>query len=398
MIFYLGGHVFHFACVNRLISIDKENSECPQCRNSILIKPRKLFFKRADPEKCVEVPSPYEVAMEESVTRNLHLPVEVVHNNNNNELTSLIEHYEDRLQDLTIQLENYSQLETDLEARIIQLRQTTIQLNNLRVQLDERNMIMNELLKRKIFFEKENENLKIKLEVSTDELRIFRDTKLAIEVQRIVTEIGTLQLESYYRDLLADSSISKNDVIKLLKGMHTKFKDSEQIANSLRNQLKIFEIDKERMQREERERKRRKKEKEIVFQDKTDVFVIPKQLKQTNNENFNFDDPEIDLLLACLNENKIINTTDDKSKNIIDLESEDHDINQHFNTSENHKNPFSKSKTIPLNSKMVPSILPKGFKMLKSSNRNSSELISNGTGGIGGKITFTGGEAIFKKL
>ena len=374
MIFYLGGHVFHFACVNRLISIEKENSECPQCRNSILIKPRKLFFKRADPDKCVEVPSPYEVVkMEESVARNL--PVEVAHNNNN-ELTSLIEHYEDRLQDLTIQMENYGQLETDLEARNIQLRQTTVQLNNLRVQLDERNMIINELLKQKIIYEKENESLKIKLEVSADELRIFRDTKLAVEVQRIVTEIGTLQLESYYRDLLADSSISKNDVIKLLKGMHAKFKDSEHKASSLRNQLKIFEIDKERIQREEREKKRRKKEKEkeieIVYRDKTNETVISKksQLEHTNNE----------------------------IKNIIDHEGENHDINQHFNTSRNHQNPFSKSKSIPSNSKMVPSTLPKGFKMMKSSNKNNSELISNGTGGIGEKIAFTDGEAIFKKL
>ena len=252
----------------------------------------------------------------------------------------LVEFYEDRLADLERQLEEYAERNASLRSVENELVITKSSLLSVSRDLNDRNIKIQSLIKEKLELMDRLGKLSLKLEAATEELESFKHSKMAIEVNRLANHISSIQKESYYKNLLKDSNMTKEFLIGMLSGFEKKNAENEAERNELLKENRMLRISKENSE---------KKAKQQQQQQQMNQVLKPKMVTNYYDE---AGETELDEPICDDNQENIPTTT--------------------------FINPFAikPPQTTTTTTKMVPKTLPKGFSIPK----NSSAAASTGTG------------------
>lgn len=263
MFLNLGGHVYHYECIQRMYNFDRENGKkscCAICRQTIISVPNKIFGNFPH--------DPISYTICESIGPNItgkrggRDGAQGQANSRNNELLlEQLEFYEGRLADLEAQVDEFDGIEDQISRLESQILVKTNENYELKRKLDERNMEMIQKIKRigKIegelavanrsinSLECQNSALKVELSAAKTELIGYQDSKLSLETERLASEITHLQRESYFKNL--QKYHTQTEIVGLLAGMHVKFNDSENARTELEKENRRLKVEIERMAR-----------------------------------------------------------------------------------------------------------------------------------------------------
>lgn len=253
--------MYHFDCLQRMYKFDREKgnkSSCTLCRTIIMTPPIKLFNTSGFPKE----PFVYSIENYDGVIQpNLSKKKSGTSSGNqivqDAHVDERIEFYEGRLADLEAMASNYEELvdqNDDLEA---DLEETQEQLEITQRELDRRNLEMARISERLLESEKKSTRLESELEVVSKELDSYKYTKFSLEVERLASEIGDLQSDSYYKNILKDKNIRKDQVVSMLAGMKVKFDHVQVERDKLEKELRFFKIFKENVEKRERLKRQR---------------------------------------------------------------------------------------------------------------------------------------------
>ena len=342
--------MYHFDCLQNMYAFDWKKgikSTCTLCRSPITTPPIKLYGATGFPK---DHPFSYEIVKESiqpNMKNNQNPRITGSSSNNTEEVDERISFYEGRLADMEAMAEDYEELEMQIENLETELEETQerfeeaqIQLEATRVQLNQKNMQMARMAE-KLFegsqkvetFLLLNQKLELNLEAARKELDSFKTKRAALEVERLSNEIGSLQSDSFYKNIVNDPEITKEQVVFMLAGMKSKFDVIQGERDKVERDLRFFRLYKESVEKREREMRRSKG---TVITGKKDD-----------------DDEGIGLRGELVNKE----ISNQRGKDMCTDENENVTIIEKEHEKETFKNPF----IIPNNArKMVPTTLPKG--------------------------------------
>lgn len=296
-------------------------STCSICRKIITCKPIRVFGNYPKEKVLYEVPK-------DSIRPNIkgkiakELNAAEVIRRYEEENSDLVQFYEDRLADMERQLEEYSERNSELESVQIELVTTKYSVIELARDLNNRNMKIESLGREKISLQDELAKVKLKLEAANEEMENFKYSKMASEVHRLSTQISSIEKDSYYKNLLKDSNVTREFLVGMLAGFQKKHAENEKEKDLLMRENRILTIYKETNE------KKVKQQQQSKYKEPEDVNIPDNGDNQSDQENL----PPVP--------------------------------------------PIFSLKPPPTSTKMVPKTLPKGFTVPKS----SSSAASTGTG------------------
>lgn len=256
---YLGGHMYHFDCLQQLYENDYRRgirSNCSICRKLITSPPVRIFNATCFPKEAIG----YEILGPNVSGKKISNPTQ------RTTQSGSIDFYENRLAEMEMQLRNFRRLNEQVVTLEADLLGCQSQLQSTRRELDRRNLEMNAILSQQKHANDQIKNLQESLEESKRELESFKYLKAANEVSRLSKEISIFQYDSYFKNLKNDPETSKADLILQLAGMTANFRPIEGEKEETERQLRFLKISMEKAEREaaKREKNRDKVKVEII--------------------------------------------------------------------------------------------------------------------------------------